>query len=82
MDQDIQHIRLLSIFHYVAAAITALFGCVPVVYLGMGIAMLNDAFDEWPEREADQNAAQDNQDDQGADDRRADEDAIGRDKRV
>lgn len=38
--QDQEHLRLLSIFHYVAAGLAALFACLPVIHLGVGIAML------------------------------------------
>lgn len=37
---DEQHLQLLAIFHYVVGGITALFACMPLIHLGMGIAML------------------------------------------
>lgn len=40
MNQDEEHLRLLSIFHYVVAGLTALFACFPVIYLIMGLMML------------------------------------------
>src|SRR3974390_706522 len=40
MNQDEEHLRLLSIFHYVCAALTALFGCIPLIYLIMGLLMV------------------------------------------
>ncbi len=38
-DEDASHLRLLSIFHYVVAAITGLFSLIPVLHLVMGLAM-------------------------------------------
>lgn len=40
MDQDAQHLRLLSIFHYVVAGITFLFGCFPVFHIAFGAMVL------------------------------------------
>ncbi|PPT76927.1 hypothetical protein XaplCFBP3122_07800 [Xanthomonas arboricola pv. populi] len=37
---DLQHLKLLSIFHYVLAAITALFSLFPLIHLFMGIAII------------------------------------------
>jgi hypothetical protein len=34
-----QHLRLLSIFHYVVAGITALFGCFPIFHLVIGLLL-------------------------------------------
>jgi hypothetical protein len=45
MNQDEQQLDLLAIFHYVAAAITALFFCFPLIHLGLGIAMVSGALD-------------------------------------
>jgi hypothetical protein len=44
MNQDEEHLRLLSIFHYVVGGITALFACFPFLHLAMGIALVNGAF--------------------------------------
>jgi len=41
--QDSQHLRLLSIFHYVVAGLMGLFSLIFVLYIVMGIAMLNGA---------------------------------------
>ena len=43
MDQDLEHIRLLSVFHYVVGGIAALFSCFPFIHLAVGIALLNGA---------------------------------------
>ena len=37
---DAEHLRLLSIFHYVVAGLAALLGTVPVIHLTIGILML------------------------------------------
>lgn len=45
MNDDKQHIKLLSIFHYVVSAILALFSCFPLIHIGIGVAILSGAFD-------------------------------------
>ena len=45
MTQDEEHLNLLAIFHYVVGGLTALFSCVFLLHVGMGIAMLCGAFD-------------------------------------
>lgn len=44
--EDLEHLRLLSIFHYVVAGLGALFALFPVIHLCIGIAFLVGAFDE------------------------------------
>jgi hypothetical protein len=39
MNQDIEHLRLLSIFHYVVAGLGALFACFPVIHLVIGLTL-------------------------------------------
>ncbi|MCE5268709.1 MAG: hypothetical protein LLG00_12575 [Planctomycetaceae bacterium] len=39
MNQDAEHLRLLSIFHYIVAGLAALFACIPIVHLYIGLAM-------------------------------------------
>jgi hypothetical protein len=41
---DEQHLKLLAIFHYVLAGVTALFGSFPIVHVAMGIAIVNGNF--------------------------------------
>ncbi|HCR33007.1 MAG TPA: hypothetical protein DIV57_06510 [Stenotrophomonas sp.] len=41
--QDIDHLRLLSIFHYVVAGLAAVFGLIFCMHIVMGIAMLSGA---------------------------------------
>ena len=45
MNEEREYLRLLSIFHYVVGAMTALFACFPLIHLAIGIAMLCGAFD-------------------------------------
>ena len=45
MTQDEQHLKLLSIFHYIVGGLTALFSCIPFFHIAIGIAMLCGAFD-------------------------------------
>ncbi|MBA4148250.1 MAG: hypothetical protein H0X66_09050 [Verrucomicrobia bacterium] len=44
MNQDAEHLRLLAIFHYVYAGLTALFACFPMIYVFIGLAMVGGAF--------------------------------------
>ena len=50
MSQDSEHLKLLSIFHYVVAAMAALFACIPFIHFFMGLAMATGTFpDTGPE---------------------------------
>ena len=40
MNQDEEHLRLLSIFHYVCAGLAALFACFPIFHLVLGLVLL------------------------------------------
>ena len=40
MNQDEEHLRLLSIFHYVVAGMAALFACFPIIHLVIGLVFL------------------------------------------
>jgi len=44
MNQDLEHLRLLSVFHYVLAVLAGLFSLFPVFYFGMGLAMVSGHF--------------------------------------
>jgi hypothetical protein len=44
MNQDSEHLKLLAIFHYVVAGMTALFACIPFLHFFMGLAMATGAF--------------------------------------
>jgi hypothetical protein len=37
MNEDLQYLKLLSIFHYVVGGLAALFACFPVIYIVIGI---------------------------------------------
>ena len=53
MSQDSEHLKLLAIFHYVVAGITALFACIPFLHFFMGLALTTGAFpDTDPEAQA------------------------------
>ncbi len=45
MKQDLEHLRLLSIFHYVVAGLTALFSLIPVIHLLVGLGMVFGQFE-------------------------------------
>ena len=45
MTQDEQHLDLLAIFHYIVGGLTALFSCIFLIHVAIGIAMLCEAFD-------------------------------------
>ena len=45
MNNDEQPLKLLSIFHYVVAGITACSGCLPIIHLVLGIAFLSGRFE-------------------------------------
>ena len=38
--QDAEHLKLLSIFHYIVAGLAALFACLPFLHLLIGVAMV------------------------------------------
>lgn len=44
--QDQQHLELLAIFHYIFGGLGALCACFPLIYFGLGVAMLTGAFKE------------------------------------
>ncbi len=44
MSQDSEHLKLLAIFHYVVAGMTALFACIPFIHFFMGLALVTGAF--------------------------------------
>ena len=37
MNQDLEHLRLLSIFHYILGGIMACFACIPLIHVAMGL---------------------------------------------
>jgi hypothetical protein len=40
MSQDEEHLRLLSIFHYIVGGITAVMACFPILHLVIGLMLL------------------------------------------
>ena len=42
--QDADHLRLLSIFHYIVAGVMALWGCFPILHVVLGAAMVLHKF--------------------------------------
>lgn len=40
INRDEEHLRLLTIFHFVCAAMAALFACIPIFHLVFGLVML------------------------------------------
>ena len=48
MDQDQEHLRLLSLFHYIVGGIIGLFACLPIFHVIAGIAILNGTFPKMP----------------------------------
>lgn len=45
MTKDEEHLRLLSIFHYVVAGLSCFFSLFPVMYMAIGVFMLCGKFD-------------------------------------
>jgi len=39
--QDHEHLKMLSIFHYIVAALMACFSCIGLIYVVLGIAMMS-----------------------------------------
>ena len=39
-NRDLEHLRLLSIFHYVAAGILGFFSCFPFIHIAMGLMFI------------------------------------------
>lgn len=52
MNQDVEHLQLLSVFHYVVAALVGLFSLFPIFHLVMGIMMLTGRFPDGQTPEA------------------------------
>ena len=46
MEQDLQHLKLLAIFHYVVGGIIGLFACMPIFHFAMGLFLVfgSDSF--------------------------------------
>lgn len=48
MKHDLEHLKILSIFHYVVAGLIALFACIPGVHFVMGLLMATGGFEDAP----------------------------------
>ncbi|MCG6950225.1 MAG: hypothetical protein LJE93_15030 [Acidobacteria bacterium] len=46
MQQDLEHLKLLWIFHYVDAGMTAIFACIPFLHFFMGLALATGVFSD------------------------------------
>lgn len=44
MNQDRDHLKLLSIFHFILGGMTALGGCFPMIHLFVGIGLVSGVF--------------------------------------
>ena len=44
--EDIKHLDLLSLFHYILGGITAFFSCIPFVHVFIGLAVVSGKFFE------------------------------------
>ncbi|HXO22811.1 MAG TPA: hypothetical protein VOA87_23075 [Thermoanaerobaculia bacterium] len=40
MNEDLEHLRLVSVFHYVVAGVAFVFSCFPLVYLFIGLSLI------------------------------------------
>ena len=45
MKTDEDHLRLLSVFHYVVGGLAAFFGCIPIIHLVIGILIVTGAME-------------------------------------
>ena len=45
MNDDLQHLRLLSIFYYIVGGLATLVACIPFIHVGLGIAMVAGLFE-------------------------------------
>jgi hypothetical protein len=44
MNKDLEHLKLLWIFHYIDAGMTAVIACIPFLHFFMGLALATGAF--------------------------------------
>jgi uncharacterized membrane protein len=45
-DQDAEHLKLLSIFHYIVGSMTAMLACFPVIHLLIGLGIVSGRLGE------------------------------------
>ena len=53
MNKDLEHLRLLSIFHYVLGGLIAIFACIPIIHLSIGIMFLTHDFPQQQQNQPD-----------------------------
>jgi hypothetical protein len=46
MTEDEQHLNLLSLFHYIFGGLTALFACIPLIHVTIGLLLVSGKFDD------------------------------------
>ena len=46
---DAEHLRLLSIFHYIAGGLLALGGCIPIIHVVLGVLIVTGKFGPRPD---------------------------------
>jgi hypothetical protein len=51
MNSDLEHLRLLSIFHYVVGGLAAMFALFPIFHLAIGIGMVAGRFPDPTEQQ-------------------------------
>ena len=51
MNQDLEHLRLLSTFHYVVGGVAGLFACFPCIHLTLGILLVSGVIPQGPREE-------------------------------
>jgi hypothetical protein len=51
MNNDREHLKILSIFHYIFGGLTLLGGCFTSIYAGVGVALVSGAIED-PQEEA------------------------------
>lgn len=45
-ERDLEHLRLLGVFHYMMAGLVAFVGCFPMIHLVLGLAMVSGELDD------------------------------------
>jgi hypothetical protein len=45
-ERDLEHLKLLSIFYYINAGLSAVFACMPLIHVTMGIFIAFGGFDQ------------------------------------
>ena len=51
MNKDAEHLRLLALFHYLMAGLSAVCACFPVIHLAVGIAIVSGTLPDPPRGE-------------------------------